>query len=133
MSSLLTTRLTKSEQGWHNPSKGGIIYIYIYIYIIYNTFQRDIRDCNVLCFTETLLTGETLSDAVQPTGFSTHRADRNRHLSGKKRGGGVCFMVNVTWCDHNNTQVLKSFCSPDLEFITIKCRPHYLPREFSRL
>ena len=45
-------------------------------------FQRDIRDCNVLCFTETWLTGETLSEAVQPTGFSTHRTDRNKHLSG---------------------------------------------------
>ena len=76
-------------------------------------FQRDIRDCNVLCFTETWLTGETLSEAVQPTGFSTHRADRNKHLSGKKRGGGVCFMVNETWCGHNNIQELKSFCSPD--------------------
>ncbi|XP_052332830.1 uncharacterized protein LOC127911022 [Oncorhynchus keta] len=96
-------------------------------------FQRDIRDCNVLCFTETWLTGETLSESVQPAGFSTHRADRNKHLSGKKRGGGVCFMVNVTWCGHNNIQELKSFCSPDLEFLTIKCRPHYLPREFSSI
>ena len=96
-------------------------------------FQRDIRDCNVLCFTETWLTGETLSEAVQPTGFSTHRADRKKHLSGKKRGGGVCLMTNVTWCDERNIQELKSFCSPDLEFLTIKCRPHYLPREFSSI
>ena len=59
-------------------------------------FQRDIRDCNVLCFTETWLTGKTLSRAVQPTGFSTHRADRNKHLSGKKSGGGVCLMTNGT-------------------------------------
>ena len=28
---------------------------------------------------------------------------------------------------------LKSFCSPDLEFLTIKCQPHYLPREFSSI
>uniref|UniRef100_A0A8K9USR6 Reverse transcriptase domain-containing protein n=1 Tax=Oncorhynchus mykiss TaxID=8022 RepID=A0A8K9USR6_ONCMY len=96
-------------------------------------FQRDIRDCNVLCFTETWLTGETLSEAVYPTGFSTHRADRNKHLSGKKRGGGVCLMANVTWCDERNIQELKSFCSPDLEFLTSKCRPHYLPREFSSI
>uniref|UniRef100_A0A8C7KC88 Transposase Tc1-like domain-containing protein n=1 Tax=Oncorhynchus kisutch TaxID=8019 RepID=A0A8C7KC88_ONCKI len=71
-------------------------------------FQRDIRDCNVLCFTETWLTGETLSEVVQPTGFSTHRADRNKHLSGKKRGGGVCLMANVTWCDERNIQELNS-------------------------
>ena len=52
-------------------------------------FQKDIRDCNVLCFTETWLTGDTLSELVQPAGFFTHRADRNKHLPGRKKGGGV--------------------------------------------
>ena len=77
-------------------------------------FQRDIRDCNVLCFTETWLTRETLTESVQPAGFVTHCADRNQHLSGKKKGRGVCLMINETWCDHNNIQELRSFCSPDL-------------------
>ena len=53
-----------------------------------------------------------------------------RHLS-VKRKGGVCFMINDSWCHHNNIQELKSFCSPDLEFLTIKCRQFYLAREFS--
>ena len=44
-------------------------------------FQRDIRDCNVLCFKETWLTQDTLSESVQPAGFFTHRAERNKHLS----------------------------------------------------
>ena len=77
-------------------------------------FQRDIRDCNILCFTETRLTGDMLSEpiqlsgdmlseAVQPTGFSVHCADRNKHLSGKKKGGGgVCFMINDSWYNCNN-------------------------------
>jgi hypothetical protein len=91
-------------------------------------FQRDIRDCNVLFFTETWLTRDRLSGSVQPAGFFTHRADRNKHLSGKKRGGGACLMINQMWCDHNNIQELKSFYSPDLEFLTIQCRPHYLPK-----
>ncbi|XP_071185424.1 tubulin beta-4B chain-like isoform X1 [Salvelinus alpinus] len=47
-------------------------------------FQRDIRDCNVLCFTETWLTQGTLTESVQPAGFFMHRADRNKHLSGGK-------------------------------------------------
>ncbi|CDQ76805.1 unnamed protein product [Oncorhynchus mykiss] len=42
-------------------------------------------------------------------------------------------MANETWCDERNIKELKSFCSPDLEFLTIKCRPHYLPREFSSI
>ena len=40
-------------------------------------------------------------------------------------------MIIDSWCNHNNIQELKSFCSPDLEFLTIKCRPYYLPREIS--
>ena len=72
-------------------------------------FQRDIRDCNVLCFTETWLTRDTLLEAVLPAGFFTHRANRNNHISGKKRGK-VCLMINETWCDHKNIQELKSFC-----------------------
>ena len=59
-----------------------------------------------------------------------HRADRDEHLSGKRKGGGVCFMIN-SWCNYNNVQEHKSFCSPDLEFLTTKCQPYYLPREFS--
>ena len=74
-----------------------------------------------------------LSESVQPPGFFMRRADRNKHLSGKKKGRGVCHMINDSWCNHNNIQELKSFCSPDLEFLTIKCRPHYLPRQFSSI
>ena len=62
---------------------------------------------------------------------SMHRTDRDKHLSGKRKGGGVCFMINNLCCNHNNIQELKFFCSPDLEFLTIKCRPFNLPREFS--
>ncbi|KAM9401170.1 uncharacterized protein ACWYII_030823 isoform 1-T1 [Salvelinus alpinus] len=34
-----------------------------------------------IVFNETWLTRETLSESVQPAGFFTHRADRNKHLS----------------------------------------------------
>lgn len=40
----------------------------------------------------------------------------------------MCFLVNNQWC---TDKVLSQFCSPDLETLTIKCRPFYLPREFS--
>jgi hypothetical protein len=90
-------------------------------------FQRNISDCNILCSTETWLTRDMLSlQSVQPPGIFTHRADRNKHLSGKKKGWGVCLMINESWCDHNSIQELKSFCSPNLEFLTKKCLPHYL-------
>jgi hypothetical protein len=40
-------------------------------------FQRDIWDCNILCFTETWLAGDMLLESIQPMGISVHRADRN--------------------------------------------------------
>ena len=33
-------------------------------------------------------------------------------------------MINYSWCDCDNVQELKSFCSPDLEYLTIKCWPY---------
>ena len=84
-------------------------------------FQRDIRDCNIICFTETWLTRDMLSESVQPPGFFMHCTDRTKHPSGKKKSEGVCLMIYDKWCNHNNIQELKSFCSPDLEFLTIKC------------
>jgi hypothetical protein len=72
-----------------------------------------------------------LSLSIQPAGFSVHCADRNKELSRKEKEGGVCFMINCSWCDCDNIQKLKSFCSPELEFLTIKHRPYYLPIELS--
>ena len=40
------------------------------------SFQRDIRDCNIFCFTVTWLSWDILSLSIQPVGFSVHRADR---------------------------------------------------------
>jgi hypothetical protein len=79
------------------------------------SFQRDIRDFNILCFTETWLSRDILSELVQPVGFSVQRADRNKYIFGKKKGGGVCFMINDSWYDCDHAQELMSFCSPDLE------------------
>ncbi|KAJ8381078.1 hypothetical protein SKAU_G00018560, partial [Synaphobranchus kaupii] len=58
-----------------------------------------------------------------------HRADREPHLSGKTRGGGVCFYVNEAWC--KDVSVIHRHCSPTLESLFINCRPFYSPREFS--
>ncbi len=39
-----------------------------------------------------------------------------KELTGKSRGGGVCFFINNLWCDERNLHSIKSFCSPDLDF-----------------
>ena len=40
-------------------------------------------------------------------------------------------MINYSWCECDNVQKLKFFCSPDLEYLTIKICLYYLPIEFS--
>ncbi|KAK3534809.1 hypothetical protein QTP86_026082 [Hemibagrus guttatus] len=93
-------------------------------------FQRDIRDCNLLCFTETWLSPVVLDHAIQLAEFSVHRMGRTLE-SGKSRGGGVCLIVNSSWCNSASIVPLTCSCTPNLELLTIKCRPFYLPQEFT--
>ncbi len=69
--------------------------------------------------------------AIKPTGFSVHRSDRTKELTGERRGGSICFFIKNSWCDERNLYSMKSFCSPDLEFHMLLCRPFWLPREFT--
>ncbi len=95
------------------------------------SFQWDIRDCNILCLSETWLTPSVPDTAVTPSNnFSVLRMDRTAE-AGKIKGGGVCFMINKKWCDPRNISILSRSCSPHLEHFSIICRPFYLPREFS--
>ncbi len=71
--------------------------------------------------------------AIELTGFSVHRSDRTKEITGKSRGGGICFFINNSWCDERNLHSIKSFCSPDLEFHMLLCRPFWLPREFTAI
>ncbi|KAK1806288.1 hypothetical protein P4O66_000165 [Electrophorus voltai] len=58
-------------------------------------FQRDIRDCNLLCFTKWWLNPAVPNHTIQPAEFfSVHRVDRTAD-SGKSRGGGVYVMANM--------------------------------------
>ncbi|KAI2660444.1 hypothetical protein H4Q32_008007 [Labeo rohita] len=95
------------------------------------TFQRDVRDCNILCFTETWLTPTVPDRVVTPSdSFLVFHMDRMAE-SNKTKGGGVCFMVTRKWCDARSVSTVSSGYSPHLEHLSIKCRPFYLPREFT--
>ncbi|KAK3515897.1 hypothetical protein QTP86_020857 [Hemibagrus guttatus] len=91
--------------------------------------NRDFPTSCVLCFTETWLCDAIPDSALQLGGFNLYRADRHTELSGKTKGGGICFYINNSWC--NDVKVLSQLCSPDLEAFTINCKPFYSPREFS--
>ncbi len=49
--------------------------------------------------------------------------------SSKTRGGGLCVYINDAWC--SNIVKADGQCFPDWKFLTLRCRPYYLPREFT--
>ncbi len=78
---------------------------------------------------ETWLHSNIPNNVIDLTGRYTLRADRTADDSGKTRGGGLCIYVNKAWC--TNSDIVGRHCSPNLEFLMVKCRPFYLPREFT--
>ncbi|GFO22673.1 reo_6 protein [Plakobranchus ocellatus] len=93
--------------------------------------QKDFRNCHALCLTEIWLNNSHPDGLVKPPGFSIYRQDRDKTTTGKQDGGGVCFMILDKWC--TNVKVISSGCNKNLEHLTIKCRPFYLPKQFSSL
>ncbi|KAI4875046.1 hypothetical protein NFI96_014250 [Prochilodus magdalenae] len=95
------------------------------------TTQRESRDCCVFVFTETWLSDRVPDAAIQLDGLASFRADRDSALCDKTRGGGLCVYINTEWC--KNSVLVSSYCSPLVEFMVVRCRPFYLPREFTTL
>ncbi len=79
------------------------------------SYQRETRDCCVICLTETWMSA-MVSDSSSSRVSQCIARDRTKELTGKGRGGVVCFYINNSWCDERNLHSIKSFCSPDLEF-----------------
>ena len=95
------------------------------------SFNREFKDSSVRGFTKTWLDSTTPDEAVCPQSHSMFRVDRSYELTGKRRGGGVCFMVNKRRC--HDSELTSTLCSRDLETITVDCRPFYSPREFASI
>lgn len=47
----------------------------------------------------------------------------------KNKGSGLCVYINNRWC--SDVQVVEKHFSVETEVLMVKCRPFYLPREFS--
>ncbi|KAM7003411.1 uncharacterized protein LKV04_004454 [Tautogolabrus adspersus] len=93
------------------------------------THSKRLMDCNVMIFTETWLNNGVPDDAIKLGGRHTLRADRIAADSGKTRGGGLCIYISKAWC--TDSVIVERHCSANLEFLMVKCRPFYQPREFS--
>lgn len=90
--------------------------------------NRYVRDCCVLIITETWLHPRIPDASIQLAGRTLLRWDRTED-SGKSRGGGLCMYVHENWC--NNGTMIDKHCSPDLEYMSVRCRPFFLPRELT--
>ncbi len=91
--------------------------------------NKDFSNSAALCFSETWLSEAIPDNALHLPSYQLLRADRITELTGKTRGGGLCFYINEGWCSDVTT--LKKMCSPNLEALFINCKPFYSPREFS--
>ncbi|KAL0147888.1 hypothetical protein M9458_056809, partial [Cirrhinus mrigala] len=91
--------------------------------------SKRLWNCNVMIFTETWLNSDISDNAIALAEHNTFRADRMADDSGKTRGGGLCIYVNKAWC--TNSVIIGKHCSANLEFLMVKCRLFYLPREFT--
>ena len=76
----------------------------------------------------TWLYGLIPHSVLQLAGFQLFRADRDTGLSGKTKGGGICFYTNSGWC--NDVTVILKHCSHHLETFILNIKPFYSPYEF---
>lgn len=91
----------------------------------YLTVWKEVEDCCVLRYGSTQRS-QISEEAVQLTGHTTYQATRASD-SGKARGRGLCVYTNNRRCTH--TKITNTQCSPDLKYLTVMCRPFYLPGE----
>ncbi|KAI2662337.1 putative RNA-directed DNA polymerase from transposon BS [Labeo rohita] len=96
--------------------------------LLLSRINKDFSKSAALCFTETWLSESIPDNGLHISGFQLFRSDRIAELTGKTRGGGLCFYINESWCSDVTT--LKNMCS-NLEALFINCKPFYSPQEFS--
>ena len=92
-------------------------------------FNKEYRDSSLICLTETWLENKDADGTVHIDNFNLIRGDRIK--GNKQHGGGVCIYVNERWC--KNVTLKCTYCDDNVEYLTVACRPFYLPREFSNI
>jgi len=75
--------------------------------------DRTYRECSLLCFTETSLTGNVVDANAELPGFHLVRADWDCKQSGKRKGGGLALYMNIRWCNPGHVTVKETFYLQD--------------------
>mgnify|MGYP001790924634 FL=1 len=85
----------------------------------------------LICITESWLNPDISTSRTELEGYEQFRNDRQPTASGKACGGGILVYVDNKWSTNNN--VIFNHTDNHCEILTIKSRPHWLPREFSSI
>ncbi|KAL7882771.1 hypothetical protein SRHO_G00004290 [Serrasalmus rhombeus] len=80
---------------------------------------------------ETWLSSNVLDHTIQLKQLICYRADRALIAGAKTRGGVLCVYINDAWCC--DAAVVCKHYSLLVEFMAIKCRPFYIPSEFTAI
>ena len=91
--------------------------------------KRLINLSQLICITESWLTPEITKSRTELDGYSQYRNDRLPDKSGKSCGGGILVYIDNKWSTNN--QIIHNHTDEHLEIMTVKSRPHWLPREFT--
>ena len=91
------------------------------------SYQWDVKNCNILFSPSRGWTTSWITFSWWVLRFFG-RIEQRPLVT---RGGGLCIFVNNSWCTESK-EVLR-FCPPEVEYLMIICRPHYLPIEFSSI
>ena len=86
---------------------------------------------HIVCITESWLTPDISTDRTQLDGYNQFRNDRLPADSGKATGGGILTYIDKSWSTNN--QLIHNHTDNHCEIMTVKSRPHWLPREFSSI
>lgn len=92
-------------------------------------WRASTRDCCVTVSTETWLNHNIADATFQLDGLTRHRADRAASQCGKLLDDGLAVYIKKSWCQ--DAKVVHIFWSPHVDTMTVKCRPFYLPWEFT--
>ena len=85
----------------------------------------------IICITESWLKPEITKSKTELEGYDQFRNDRDAEASGKSQGGGILVYIDRKWATNN--QVLFNHTDKHCEILTVKSRPHWLPREFTSI
>ena len=88
------------------------------------------RNASMLCLTETWLKETDPDSYYELDDYTLIRSDRNGEDC-KTSGGGVCIYLKDAWCKNYN--IVAKYCDANIELLTVKLRPFYLPGEFNQI